>query len=100
LIFGIIGIIYFIWSLFGSINSKNIENNDEYLNIREKIKKLNDETIEQLIEENNSKNPIYEIYNSLAITNGSTGEKFRQDGKIIEALECDFQGISLMEKAI
>jgi len=42
----------------------------------------------------------YEYYNSLAIAKGTAGERLRQEGRVNEALECDFQGISLMEKAI
>jgi hypothetical protein len=55
---------------------------------------------EMPFQENIGKYPVHTIYSSLAIAIGFSGEKLRQAGKTSEALEKDFRGISLMEKAI
>jgi hypothetical protein len=100
-VFGIISVVCFIGSLLGSLISKKTDENREgFPNVREEMKKINEDKIARLIQENNGKIPVYEIYNTLAISNGEAGERFRQENRINEALECDFQGFSLMEKAI
>ncbi len=102
LIFGIISSISFIGSLIGSMATPMNINEKErrFIDVTEKMKKINEDKIAQAIKENKGKQPVYEIYNSYAIAIGLTGETYRKENRIQEALECDFQGIALMEKAI